>query len=121
MSELKDEMFIGAAEEAVPGRNRWVAKICRRAKFRPRFVHYGESLANTLSLVVSEHSVAIVPDYLRQIPTPGVAVRPIVDAGATWDFLVVWQRGRTALPMRAFLGALRVSVDTVRIVPVSAR
>ena len=111
MSELKDEMFIGAAEEAVPGRNRWVAKICRRAKFRPRFVRYGESLANTLSLVVSEHSVAIVPDYLRQIPTPGVAVRPIVDAGATWDFLVVWQRGRTALPMRAFLGALRVSVD----------
>ena len=111
MSELKDEIFIGAAEEAVPGRNRWVAKICRRAKFRPRFVRYGESLANTLSLVVSEHAVAIVPDYVRHVPVPGVAVRPIVDAGATWDFLVVWQRGRTSSPMRAFLGALTVPID----------
>jgi hypothetical protein len=60
---------------------------------------------------VSEHAVALVPDYVRQIPTPGVAVRPIVDAGATWDFLVVWQRAPTSPPMRAFLGALSVPVD----------
>ena len=112
MRELRDEMFIGAAEDAVPGRNRWVAKICRRAGFKPRFVRYGVSLANTLSLVVSEHAVAIVPDYVRQVPAPGVAVRAIVDAGATWDFLVVWQRGPTSPPMRAFLGALTVPVDT---------
>ena len=110
MTELRDEMFIGAAEKAVPGRNRWVAKICRRAKFRPRFVRYGESLAETLSLIVSEHAVALVPDYVRQIPAPGVTVRPIVDAGATWDFLAVWQRGRTPPPIRAFLGALAVPV-----------
>jgi LysR family transcriptional regulator, benzoate and cis,cis-muconate-responsive activator of ben and cat genes len=108
MTELRDEMFIGAAEQAVPGRNRWVAKLCRRAGFRPRFVRYGESLANTLSHIVSEQAIAIVPEYVRQIPTPGVAVRPIVDAGATWDFLVVWQRGPTPPPMRAFLGALTV-------------
>ena len=54
----------------------------------------GESLAETLSLIVSEHAVALVPDYVRQIPAQGVTVRPIVDAGATWDFLAVWQRGR---------------------------
>jgi hypothetical protein len=71
MTELRDEMFIGAAEKAVPGRNRWVANICRRAKFRPRFVRYGESLAETLSPIVSEHAVALVPDYVRQIPAPG--------------------------------------------------
>jgi hypothetical protein len=71
MSDLKDEMFIGAAEEAVPGRNRWVAKIAA-APNSNRFVRYGESPANTLSLVVSEHAVAIVPDYVRQVPIPGV-------------------------------------------------
>jgi DNA-binding transcriptional LysR family regulator len=90
------------------GRNRWVAKIRRRAGFKLRFVRYGETLANVLSLVVSENAVALVPDYVRQIPTPGVGVRPIVDAGAIWDFLVVWQRGPTPPPMRAFLGALMV-------------
>jgi LysR family transcriptional regulator, benzoate and cis,cis-muconate-responsive activator of ben and cat genes len=110
MTELRDEMFIGAAEKAVPGRNRWVAKICRCAEFRPRFVRYVESLAETLSLIVSEHAVALVPDYVRQIPAPGVTVRPIVDAGATWDFLAVWQRGRTPVPIPAFLGALTVPV-----------
>jgi DNA-binding transcriptional LysR family regulator len=82
----------------------------RRAGFKPRFVRYGETLANTLSLVVSENAVAFVPDYVRQILTPGVAVRPIVDPGATWDFLVVWQRGPTPPPMRAFLGALTLPV-----------
>ena len=95
MSELKDEMFIGAAEEAVPGRNRWVAKICRRAKFRPRFVRYGESLANTLSLVVSEHSVAIVPDYLRQIPTPE------------------WRFGRLLTPVRPGTSSSSGSADAL--------
>jgi DNA-binding transcriptional LysR family regulator len=69
-----------------------------------------KTLANTLSLVVSENAVALLPDYLTQIPSPGVAVRTIVDAGATWDFLVVWQRGSTPPPMRAFLDALTVPV-----------
>jgi DNA-binding transcriptional LysR family regulator len=114
MSELRNEVFIGAAEQAVPGRNRWVAKLCRRAKFRPRFVRCGESLANTLSLVVSEHAVAVVPDYVRQFPAPEVVVRPIVDAGATWDFLAIWQRGRTSQPIREFVGALTVPLASDR-------
>jgi hypothetical protein len=83
----------GAAEKAVLGRNRWVAKICRRAKFSPRFVCYGESLAETLSLIVSEHAVALVPDYVRQIPVsegsanrrrrPGISL-PSASADADW-------------------------------------
>jgi hypothetical protein len=86
MTELRDEMFIGAAEKAVPGRNRWVANICRRAKFRPRSVRYGESLAETLSPIVSEHAVALVPDRKGADSRPRVTVRPIVDR-STWDFL----------------------------------
>jgi DNA-binding transcriptional LysR family regulator len=51
MTELRDEMFIGAAERAVPGRNRWVAKICRRAGFKPvLFVTERLSLIRSRSL-----------------------------------------------------------------------
>jgi DNA-binding transcriptional LysR family regulator len=67
-----------------------------------------------VSLVVSEHAVAVVPDYVRQFPAPEVVVRPIVDAGATWDFLAIWQRGRTSQPIREFVGALTVPLASDR-------
>jgi len=31
---------------------------------------------------------------------------PIADAQATWDLFVVWQRGKTAGPLRVLLDAL---------------
>jgi hypothetical protein len=34
------------------------------------------------------------------------------DTKATWDFLVVWQRGRTAKTLRALLEALAASVSS---------
>ena len=35
-------------------------------------------------------------DYARGgYPSPGVALVPVTDPQATWDFFVVWQRGRT--------------------------
>jgi len=33
---------------------------------------------------------------------------PIADAGATWDLLVVWQRGETAGPLRTLLSELNL-------------
>jgi hypothetical protein len=32
---------------------------------------------------------------------------PIAEKEATWDLFVVWQRGKTAGPLRALLDALR--------------
>jgi hypothetical protein len=37
---------------------------------------------------------------------PNVAMVPVADAEATWDLFVVWQRGKTAGPLRALLDAL---------------
>jgi hypothetical protein len=85
-------------------------RFCRRAKFRARLVRYGESLANALSLVVSEHAVAILPGYVRHVPVPGVAVRLIVDAGATWDF-PGGLAARTQFPHACIPCALNVPVD----------
>jgi hypothetical protein len=31
---------------------------------------------------------------------------PIADKGATWDLFAVWQRGKTAAPVRALVDAL---------------
>jgi DNA-binding transcriptional LysR family regulator len=62
------------------------------------------------SLIVSEGLVTVVPSYMRDFPCPGVALVPVADSQATWDFFVVWQRGRTASAIKAFVDAL-ASVD----------
>ena len=106
LKELRDERFICAAEEDLPGHNRWITQLCRRAGFKPKFVQEAVSVSNMFTLIVSEGAVALVPSYLKHFPVAGVAMVELLDKKATWDFLVVWQRGRTAKPLRELLDAL---------------
>lgn len=110
LEELKGERFVKAPERDMPGRDRWITQLCRQAGFRPKFAQEAESLSQKLSLVSGEGAVALDPAYLREIPAAGVAMVPISDTYATWDFLVVWQRGRTAAPTLVFLDALSSTV-----------
>ncbi|MHA3772678.1 LysR family transcriptional regulator [Verrucomicrobiota bacterium sgz303538] len=106
LEELKGERFIGAPDSDMPGRNRWITELCRNAGFRPKFVQDADSLSHSLALIASEGAVTLFPDYLRNYPAAGIAMIPVEDRDATWDFLVVWQRGRTAGPLAALLEAL---------------
>ncbi len=106
LSALKSEQFIGASAEDMPGYNQWVSQICRKVGFRPKFAYEGGSLAHGLELIVNENAVGIFPGYLKEHPAPGIVMLPIDGVDATWDFLVVWQRGKTAGPTRAFLDGL---------------
>ena len=112
LAELRGELFVGAFERDMPGHNRWVAQLCRRAGFRARFVHDSESLAHGLASVVAEEAVLLVPDYVRSISLPGVVYVPVVDPGATWDLYVAWQRGRGSAPLRTLLAALEAGAST---------
>jgi len=49
---------------------------------------------------------------VKDFPTAGVAMVPLSDARATWDFLIVWQRGKTSAALRALLEALARTVDS---------
>jgi DNA-binding transcriptional LysR family regulator len=111
LRDLRDEAFLGAPEEDVPGRDRWVAQLCRRAGFRPRFVPGGDSLSAGFSMINNEGVVAILPGYIGKHPAPGVVCVELSDEKATWDFLVVWQRGRASAALRALLDALSAAVD----------
>ncbi|MFZ0506507.1 MAG: LysR family substrate-binding domain-containing protein, partial [Chthoniobacterales bacterium] len=106
LKELRDERFISSIEEDLPGHNRWITQLCRRAGFRTKFVQEAVSVSNLLTLIASEGAVALVPSYLRHFPVAGVAMVELSDRKATWDFLVVWQRGRTAKSLRELIDAL---------------
>jgi hypothetical protein len=90
----------------LPGHDRWITQLCRRAGFRPKFVQEAVSVSNLFTLIVSEGAVALIPSYLKHFPVAGVAMVELLDRKATWDFLVVWQRGRTANSLRELLDAL---------------
>jgi DNA-binding transcriptional LysR family regulator len=110
LAELCDECFISSPESEMPGRDRWIAQLCRRAGgFRPKFAHQAESVSHAFALIVGEGAVTLAPAYMRDFPAVGVAMVPLADAEATWDFLVVWQRGRTAGPLNTFLEALSLA------------
>lgn len=106
LSDLRRELFVGAHETDLPGNNRWIVGLCRRAGFRPRFIENADSLSHAFSILVSEHAVTLIPSVARRSETPGVVFRPLRDMNATWDLVVAWQRGKATDPIRALLTAL---------------
>ena len=114
LPELKARSFIGIDEQEMPGRNQWMTAICRAAGFKPRFDVVADGITNVLSLVVSEAGVTLVPSYLGEFPHPGVVLVPVRDAAASWDFVLLWQRGRIPDATRALIDALTVEASHLR-------
>lgn len=100
LADLRREMFVGADPEEVPGFNSWLTQLCRRAGFRPRLVEQAGSLTETLSLLVAEHAVTLLPGLVEKLKVPGVAFRPLRTPAVTWDLQIAWQRGKITEPVR---------------------
>ena len=107
LKDLKGRDFIGVDEDQVPGRNRWMTALCKTAGFKPRFALIVDGITNVLSEVVSESSVTLLPEYFLKSSHPGVTFVPINDTKATWDFIVLWQKGRASTSTRALVDALK--------------
>ena len=107
LKDLKGRDFIGVDEDQVPGRNRWMTALCKTAGFKPRFALIVDGITNVLSEVVSESAVTLLPEYFLKSSHPGVTFVPINDAKATWDFIVLWQKGRASTSTRALVDALK--------------
>src|SRR6267142_767761 len=109
ISELKDESFVNVPDSIAPGYNQKIIQFCRRfGKFRPRFVSIGPatSLAEGLVMAANEGAISLNAAFISHLSIPNVVMVPIADTGATWDLFVVWQRGKTAGPLRALLDGL---------------
>jgi len=94
LADLKNEYFIGVGEEAIPGRNAWNERLCKKAGFKPRFSSNTTDVSETFTRVASEGAVALIPDYVVGNPPPGITYLPVVDDWATWKLLVLRQRGK---------------------------
>ena len=115
LADLRGEVFVGAKEEDLPGYNQWIVGLCRRARFRPRFVEDAESLPHAFSLLVAENAVTLLPDLKTKPVASGVTSRPLDERSARWDLNVAWQRGQMTQPMRALVDALSRHVPTTQL------
>ena len=91
---LRNERFIGVAETAAPGRNRWMNTLCAKAGFKPRILAQTENVGETFTRIAAEGAVTLLPDYLTGPPPPGVACVRIAERWAVWHLSVLRQRGR---------------------------
>ncbi len=106
LADLRREVFIGAQPEDIPGFNNWIIQLCRRAKFRPKFVENANGLTHALSLLVAENAVALLPGLVCSFKVPGVTFRPLRSPAVSWDLQVAWQRGKIAEPVRDLVNLL---------------
>jgi len=109
IKDLTGRDFIGVDEDQMPGRNRWIISLCRSAGFKPRFLAVTDGISHVLSMVASESAVTLLPDYFQATTHPGVAFVPVSDSKARWDFIVLWQRGKTTAATTALVDALKAT------------
>jgi DNA-binding transcriptional LysR family regulator len=107
IKDLTGRDFIGVDEDQMPGRNRWITSLCRTAGFKPRFIANPDGITHVLSTVASESAVTLLPDYFKTTSHPGITYVPVSDGKAHWDFIVLWQRGKTSASATALLEALK--------------
>jgi DNA-binding transcriptional LysR family regulator len=110
ISQLKKESFVRARDSVLPEYNQKIVQFCRNfGKFRPRFVAIGQpsDLAEALVTAANEGAVALSPSFISHLEIPNVVLVPIAEKEATWDLFVVWQRGKTAGPLRALVDCLQ--------------
>ena len=106
LADLRGELFVGAHADDVPGFNSWLVQLCRRAKFRPKIVENADSLTHTLSLLVAENAVTLLPGLVAQFKVPGVTFRPLRSPPVKWELQVAWQRGKITEPVRDLVNLL---------------
>lgn len=117
LKELRRHGFVGIDEEQMPGRNAWMRTLCRGAGFRPRFIGTTDGITHVLGLVAAESAATLLPAYFRTFAHPGVAFVPVSDARAGWDFIVLWQRGKTPVATRRLVDALAEATRAVGQIP----
>lgn len=114
ISELKNETFFASTDIIVPGYNQKIVQLCRRfGKFRPRFITIETTtgLVEVLVTAANEGAIALGPSFTSHLEIPNVVMVPIADKEAVWDVFVVWQRGKTAGPLRALLDTLQTKSE----------
>lgn len=79
--------------------------LCRKAGFSPRIVQEAPQL-DVVSLVAAGFGVAILPESIREVHRPDIALRPIVGSPSI-ELLAAWHSSNHSPVLRTFLETMR--------------
>ena len=84
LSELKGMFFVGMSEKSHPGFGDWLAQICQPAGFTPRILQDAELEPGLMRFVAEGLGVTLAREQIKNIPHPGVVLRPLCRNGAVF-------------------------------------
>jgi DNA-binding transcriptional LysR family regulator len=79
--------------------------LCRKAGFSPRIVQEAPQL-DIVSLVAAGFGVAILPESIREVHRPDIALRPIVGSPSI-ELLAAWHSRNVSPVLKSFLDIMR--------------
>jgi DNA-binding transcriptional LysR family regulator len=69
-------------------------------------VENADSITQTLSLLVAENAVILLPSLVQRFQVPGVTFRRLSGPPVKWDLQVAWHRGKITEPVRELVKLL---------------
>ena len=104
LRSLSQEPFIAIARAASASFHDHVIAVCRAAGFTPNIVQEANELFTMMMLVQGGMGVALSPSSATLRRPPGIRVRPLEEADATWDIGIAWSQAHHDSPLvRAFV------------------
>lgn len=105
LSALADQPFVMIPRARAAAFFDSLMAICRDAGFSPRIVQEAPQL-DIVSLVAAGFGIAILPESIRELHRPDVALRTLVGAPDI-ELLVTWRTGDSSPVLKAFLEITR--------------
>ena len=120
VSELSNETFIGYIEEAFPGRNDLITRVCMEAGFKPRLRACAETLSAVLAMVGAGEGVCLIPADVAKLSHPGVKFLSLRQPVPTIRYAAISHRKSGSAALSDLLGCLQIAARGARESPPAA-
>src|SRR5437660_5253499 len=102
LADLKTMFFVGLSEKTHPGFRDWLGETCRPAGFTPRILQEAELEPALMTFVADGLGVALAREHVKQLPHPGVALRPL-SPPVTSDYCIAWNRNNDSNALQQYI------------------
>ncbi|MBS1207782.1 MAG: hypothetical protein H6R19_180 [Proteobacteria bacterium] len=113
LQDLSEDTFLQPEDPPGKGLADTVNRLCSAARFTPRRSMVVNEMASVVGLVAASLGVALLPASATTMQMPGVVYRPLRDASALSEMLVVHRRFERSPAVRALLTRLRADAIAV--------
>ena len=110
ISDLRDERFIFYPRKSGVGIYDQFMELCRKRGFTPTIVQEVQDAATIVGLAATGLGIAVLPSELQCIMVPDIQFRPLADADAVTELLLVYRAGEHSACLDRFRQLTRTAL-----------